>query len=88
MDKYHRSNPPTELKSVVMGRENSRKKSSISSACSGHDYSELIERLESMAARASEEEGREVTVQELVDRINRAGRQMVERMNQTFGQND
>lgn len=34
MDKYHRSNPPTELKSVVMGRENSRKKSSISSPCS------------------------------------------------------
>lgn len=25
MDKYHRSNPPTELKSVVLGRKNSRK---------------------------------------------------------------
>lgn len=43
MDKYHRSNPPTELKSVVMGRENSRKKSSISSPCSPWTMEELEE---------------------------------------------
>ena len=33
MDKYHQTNPPTELKSAVMGRENSRK-GSPASACS------------------------------------------------------
>jgi len=31
MDKYHRTNPPTELKSAVLGRENSRKGSAASS---------------------------------------------------------
>ena len=37
MDKYHQTNPPTELKSAVMGRENSRKGSPASS-CSSPTY--------------------------------------------------
>lgn len=28
MDKYHQTNPPTELKSVILGRKNSRKATS------------------------------------------------------------
>lgn len=34
MDKYHQSNPPTELKSVVLGRKNSRKGASPPAPCS------------------------------------------------------
>lgn len=33
MDKYHQSNPPTELKSVVLGRKNSRKGTSSTTPC-------------------------------------------------------
>ena len=38
MDKYHQSNPPTELKSVVMGRENSRKGAGDDSPCSPNRF--------------------------------------------------
>ena len=34
MDKYHQTNPPTELKSVVLGRKNSRKGASSPAPCS------------------------------------------------------
>ena len=37
MDYYHETNPPTELKSAVMGRENSQKKKSVDEADGGKD---------------------------------------------------
>ena len=37
MDRYHQTNPPTELKSAVMGRENSQKKKSVDEAEGGKD---------------------------------------------------
>lgn len=45
MDKYHETNPPTELKSVVLGRKNSRKGVSSPrpcSACGGNDVWERV----------------------------------------------